>query len=323
MVSPTIKCIGHAILVAVGMTAAACSQAADVTVRCGGGGEDAFPSISMALAHLDARGPNTVTVYGACQENVSISFFNRLTLNANAGASISDASGGANSVIAITDSQTVVFSGFTINGAVVCKITSTCGFFGNTFQNSPGDGLLIASGSYALLNGDRIVNNTLGRGMVVDGGSRVDATGITLTGNGVGVGVADSGIRAQQGAVLLLTASTIANNGSNGVRITDHSTLHSTDNTVTGNVDNGVSVESGSEARFTRVGRGNVISGNGNYGVLIADLSLGNNETAGNNISGNHTTTNAGQPDVQCVGKSPAGIGMALSAGTVSATCGP
>jgi hypothetical protein len=90
---------------------------------------------------------------------------------------------------------------------------------------------------------------------------------------------------------------------------------------VTGNALNGVSIETSSEARFTTTVTGNSITGNGDYGVLIADLSLGNNETAGTSITGNHTTTNAGQPEVQCVGKSPAGVGVALAAGTVSATC--
>jgi hypothetical protein len=316
----TIQRIGRMILIVVGTVAAADSLAANVTVRCGGAGEDAFPSITAALAHLEARGPNVVTVHGACQENLSIVYFNRLTLNAAAGASISDASGGVNSVIAITDSQTVVFNGFTINGAVVCQIASTCGFSGNTFQNSPRDGIQLQSHSYALFNGDQIVNST-GRGLLIAGGSIVDATAITVTGNGLTS--ASAGIRLVQSAVLLLNASTIANNGLDGIRVTDHSSLHTTDNTVTGNFDSGIGIESGSEARFSTGVTGNVISGNGNYGVFIADLSLGNNETAGNTISGNHTRINSGQRDVQCVGKSPAAVGQALKAGTVSATCGP
>ena len=317
----TLTSIGGAILVVAVMASATAVQAANVTVHCGGSGEDAFPSISAALTHLDARGPNTVTVSGACQENISITYFNRLTVNANAGASISDASGGTKPVIAITDSQTVIVSGFTINGAVVCQTVSTCAFIGDTIQNSPGDGAAIKDSSYALFSGGTIANNPSGRGLVVAGGSHVNASGIAVKNNGTTSGSA--GIRLVQGAVLLLASSTVSGSGLHGVRLTDHSTLDSDDNTVTGNAFSGISIETGSEARFTATTTGNVISGNGDYGVLIGDLSLGNNETPGNSVSGHHTTFNIGQPDVQCVGKSPAGVGVALSAGTVSVTCGP
>jgi hypothetical protein len=68
----TIKLIGRAILALVGTMVAVDGVAASVTVRCGGGGENAFPSISAPLAHLDARGTNTVAVFGACRENLSI-----------------------------------------------------------------------------------------------------------------------------------------------------------------------------------------------------------------------------------------------------------
>jgi hypothetical protein len=311
--------MGGAILVIAGISTAMVGYAANVTVHCGGGGDDAFPSISAALAHLDARGPNTLMVYGACKENISITLFNRLTLNAAAGASISDASAGANSVIAITDSQTVIISGFTINGAVVCQTVSTCAFIGDTLQNSPGDGLQVVDSAYALLSGGTITNNPSGRGLLIASGSHVNASGITVSNNGAAN--QSSGIRLQ-GAVLLLTGSTVSGNGFHGVALSDHSTLHSIDNTVTGNAFSGVAMRTSSEARFTRATTGNLISGNGDYGVLIADLSLGNSDTAGNSMSGNHTTLNTGQPDVQCIGRFSAAVGEPLAAGTVGATCG-
>jgi len=311
-----IKRIGWAILIAAGMTAAADGQAANVRVRCGGGGEDAFPSISAALAHLDARGTNTIAVYGACQENLSITDFNQLTLNANAGASISDASGGTKNVIVITSSQTVNFNGFTIDGALLCQISSFCGFSGNTFQNARGagglgDGVFIRAASHASFSGDKIVNN--GRfGMTVTGGSFAEATGITVRGN------ASAGMFLVVGPTVLLNNPTIANNGYHGIWVRDHGTLFITDSEVTGNGGSGISLESGSEALLYATLTGNVITGNGNYGVLVADLSLVDGWTTGNTVSGN-----SGQPDVQCVGKSSAAIGLPLKAGTISATCGP
>jgi hypothetical protein len=318
-----IKRIGWAILIAAGMSAAADGQAASVTVRCGGGGEDAFPSISAALAHLDARATNTIAVYGACQENLSITDFNHLTLNANAGASISDASRATNNVILITSSQTVTLNGFTINGAVLCQVSSFCRFTGNTFQNARGgigpqggaslsDGVYIRAASHASFSGDKMVNNSR-FGMTVTGGSFAEATAITVSGNAV------AGMFLAVGPTVLLNNVTIANNGYFGIYVRDHSTLFITDSEVTGNGGTGVSLESGSEAFLSATVTGNVITGNGNYGVLIADLSLANSDgVTGNSISGN-----SAQPDVQCVGKSSAAVGLPLRAGTISATCGP
>ncbi len=303
------------ILIVIGTAVAVDSRAANVTVRCGGGGEDAFPSISAALAHLDARGTNTVAVFGACRENLSITDFNRLTLNANAGASISDASGGTNNVIVITSSQTVIFNGFTINGEVLCQVSSFCGFTGNTFRNSPADGVYVRAASHASFSGDKIVNN--GRfGLTVTGGAFVEATAITVSGN------ASAGMFLVVGPTVLLNNPTIANNGFNGIWVRDHGTVFITDGEVTGNSGNGVALESGSEALFYATATGNVITRNGNYGVLVGDLSIADSWTTGNRVSGNHTTTNSGQPDVQCVGKSSSAVGVALD-GAVSATCGP
>jgi len=81
------------------------AQAADLKVNCNGTG--ALSTINSALKLLNPIGPNTVTVSGACHENVLIQSFDRLTLTANPGASINDASGGTVDVITIEDSQRV------------------------------------------------------------------------------------------------------------------------------------------------------------------------------------------------------------------------
>jgi hypothetical protein len=316
----TIQRIGGLILMVVGMTVGAAGRAANVTVRCGSGGENAFPSISAALAHLDARGTNTIAVYGACQENLSITDFNHLTLNANAGASISDASGGTTTAIVITSSQTVSINGFTINGGVMCQISSFCGFSGNTFQNSRGgvalgDGVYIRAASHASFSGDKIVNN--GRfGMTLTGGSFAEATGITVSGNTA------AGIFLAVGPTVLLNNPTITKNGYHGIWVREHSTLFMSDGEVTGNDGSGISLDSGSEALIFATVTGNLITGNGDYGVLVADLSLADSWTTGTRVSGNHTALNSGQPDVQCIGKASAVVGVPLN-GTISATCGP
>jgi hypothetical protein len=81
-----------------------------------GGNRRALPTISSAVKRLNPEGPNTVMVSGSCQENVVIQGFDRLTLIANSGASINDASGGSAIVVDIADSQRITIQGFTING---------------------------------------------------------------------------------------------------------------------------------------------------------------------------------------------------------------
>src|SRR6266581_1570104 len=48
----------------------AAAHAANVNVVCPGGGVGAFPNINAALNTLDPHGPNTITVSGACVENI-------------------------------------------------------------------------------------------------------------------------------------------------------------------------------------------------------------------------------------------------------------
>src|ERR1700688_3781569 len=75
------------------------AQATTLNVNCNGSGEDRPHTITRALKMLDPEGPNTINVSGSCRENVLIQGFGRLTLKANPGASISDASGGAGNVV--------------------------------------------------------------------------------------------------------------------------------------------------------------------------------------------------------------------------------
>src|SRR5260370_1313489 len=84
-------------------------------VNCGSS-NTLFNSINKALATLDPSEDNTVYVNGACQENVTITSFDRLKLIAQNGTSITDASGGMTPVVSITDSLCLSFQGRTIDG---------------------------------------------------------------------------------------------------------------------------------------------------------------------------------------------------------------
>src|SRR5690242_14237999 len=106
-------------------------QAKTVNVRCGAATNSDPTSITAALALLNPNGPNTLSVFGACNENVFINGFNRLTLAGNAGASVVDASGGTAQTILVVDSTDVVFRGLVIEGGLVgiqCDSFSVCRF---------------------------------------------------------------------------------------------------------------------------------------------------------------------------------------------------
>ncbi|HYL16118.1 MAG TPA: right-handed parallel beta-helix repeat-containing protein [Terriglobales bacterium] len=289
------------------------AYAANVTVRCGhqGEGEDSFPSVSAALSHLNPSATNTITVSGACNENVVIQGFDRLTLVASPGASINDASNGADWVVFITDSHRVALQGFAVNGGgggIACFNNSLCRFAGNTIQNSMGDGLFVNS-SQAELNGDTIQNHA-GRGLVLGQGSHARAIGESIVGNGA------SGIRLVNDGFLFALGNTINNNGFYGIRLTDHSSAQMTDNTITGNAAGGVGLETSSEGHFSVSATGNVITGNAGNGVTISDLSFANFDSPGNNISGNAT-----QPDVACNPQTSAARGALANIGTGTTNC--
>jgi len=80
------------------------ARAATFYVNCGA--QEGQHGIGAALKSLqNVPGPNTINVSGACHENVVIQSFDRLTVNAVKGASVSDASSGKRDVISIFDSS--------------------------------------------------------------------------------------------------------------------------------------------------------------------------------------------------------------------------
>src|ERR1700740_147335 len=181
------------------MTFCAYAQAANLKVNCNSTG--ALSTINGALKLLDPQGPNTLTVSGNCHENVVIQSFDRLTLIANPGVSINDASGGTADVIFIDDSQRIAIQGFTVNGGFVgirCVSHSLCRFSGNTIQKAADDGVGIVR-SRAEFSGDIIQNNPNGRGLSVLQASEAYTVGVTIRGNGT---TGAAGVRVSDGSFL-------------------------------------------------------------------------------------------------------------------------
>lgn len=274
------------------------AQAANLRVNCSGGKDDAFRTITAAVAHLNQAGPNTITVTGSCVENVLISSLDNLTLQASRkGASITDASGGTLDTLAVADSNRFALNGFTINGSVNCTENSVCRLQGNTIQNSQTFYGLRASRAFVDSQNDSISNNS-GVGALVQNQSRVSFTDDTINNNGLhGVQVFLDGFVDLTGSA---STTTISNNGLNGVLATSHGTVRLTLANITGNALDGIRVLHDSVLRTGFVAPSvNNITGNGAAGVHVGDLSHAFFANDGSmNITGNH-----GGTDVVCSGQ--------------------
>lgn len=284
------------------------ARAADLKVNCSGSG--ALSTINGALKLLSPMGPNTVTVSGACNENVVIQSFDRLSLIANPGASVTDASNGNLDTILITDSQGISLTGFTINGGdtgVRCVNGSLCRLSGNTVQGVQGYGVVV-NGSRASLNGDTIQNNILRGLSVVDDGA-VDASGITVQGNGDGV------VLNTAGHVTAFGGTTIQNNQGFGVLAANGSTFRCFPCTITGNAIDGIRLLGASRAILDTFFGINVITGNGGAGVFLRDLSFASFAV------GDIVTGNAGGTDVVCAPQFSATRGAITNIGGGKTNC--
>jgi hypothetical protein len=255
------------LLVAIG-GAVQYSGAVDLGVNCNR--HDSIKRALNTLARSSPEGPNTITVFGGCKENIVIQSMDRLTLTAKNGASITDHSNGALPVVDIENSQHVTLQGFAINGGstgVSCGGASVCYLTGNTVQAAVADGVSVLAASNAFLESNVIQNNG-GRGAVADRAARMFSSNDIFQGNtaeGVAVFVSyfeasNSSILNNAGgikvgtATLRLLGSTISANGGDGTRLLAGTSAVFLFSTITGNGGNGVYLNDGSLAAFLDTG---------------------------------------------------------------------
>lgn len=284
------------------------ARAADLKVNCNGTG--VLSTVSGALKLLNSQGPNSVTVSGACHENILIQSFDRLSLIANPGASITDASNGNLDVVLIKDSQRISVTGFTINGGIVgvgCHDGSLCRFSGNTIQGAQSYGLVVNE-SRASLRGDVLQNNALRGLSVIDGGA-VDASSITVQGNGDGVVLNSAGYLVAYGG------TTIQNNQGFGVQAANNSNFRCFPCTITGNGNDGVRLQGASKAIFDTFFGINTITANQGAGVRLSDLSFAFFGP------GDIVTGNTGGTDVVCGPQFSATRGAIRNIGGATTNC--
>jgi len=253
------------------------AHAIDLNVYCG---QKRFPnSINAALKLLNPEGPNTLTVFGTCNENVLIAGFNRLTLRTTKGATINDASGGTDVTVYI-DTSTVALQGLTINGGVVgvnCYNLSVCRFDGNTVQGASVAGIQFGSQSRGAFGANTIQNNGIYGLVLIESCSAFSFGGLVIHQN------LASGIYVAESYFSSGWSDTIQQNGGDGITLDNNASLSLNNATITGNAGQGVAVLGHSSAE---IGTNNVVTGNGYDGVLLRDLSYVNFSGI-SNITGN------------------------------------
>ena len=290
------------------------ANAVTLKVRCG---EDkGLTTIGAALQLLqhdeEASKPKTIFVSGACNENVVIQGVDHLTLNAEEGASITDASAGSKSTVFIGDSHDVALNGFTINGGfdgIRCFDGSVCRFTNNTIQNSQEAGIFVLTSSYGVITGGVIQGNTKFAGIGVGNAAQALVSQATIRGN-------LNGVVVNNRSFLHFDSSSSSANSGFGLIAFNGSEVDCGSCTVSNNSVGGIAVAHSSNAVLTLdFGAQSTppynITANGNAGVDLANLSTITFEVPGN-VGGNN-----GALDLVC------GPDFATTVGLVNAGLSP
>jgi parallel beta helix pectate lyase-like protein len=172
----------------------AAAHASDVTVGCPGGSGGTYSSITAALAALPQNGPNTITVTGTCNEDVSLIDVRSLKIIAGAGGAKIVQPQDSNT-FDIVRSQNITLQGLEIAGVpgstpgfggVGVNITeaSDVHLIGCDIHNNEGGGVLGNNSSVLFLRNTNIHNNTPGDGLVVVRNSTADVAFTTIHNNG-------------------------------------------------------------------------------------------------------------------------------------------
>jgi hypothetical protein len=219
------------------------AEAASVTVGCSGAPGPAYDysSLTAALAALDPRVANLITVEGVCHNEPQpeiVGFWSLSIMAGPAGATISrdqtacggSPTGSGNRVaLPIIDSQSIVLTGLVVSGGRGVAITdgSSVNAFALTVQNSFGNGISTSNsslnlgmpGSGPFAGVPSVVQDNCGSGMSNGDGASVSLNpGTTVQDNG-GSGLNLSGSASFNGGTNPATPILIQNNQQQGVAV--------------------------------------------------------------------------------------------------------
>jgi parallel beta helix pectate lyase-like protein len=301
--------------------------AANVTVDCTGANGKAFSSITAALATLSLTGPNTITVGGTCTENVVVSQFDRLTIQAASGhvATIVNAANPPGITLLVAGSHNITLDNLVVEGGspdVYITSSSSAVLMQNcTVQNSVADGMDVDMESELVMQNSSFTNN-LGDGIFVANESQMTmgtypTQRILITGNGFSNG---------------------SGNGSAGLQIDGSQVqLNFGVLTVSGNSGPGIAMDGGRLQFYGGAADAPGLIENNNIGISMNDaasatlfsaFNIANNGSTGISINGGSSITFYSGIDAQ--GKNAvtniAGhslVGMALNQSSAAQMYGP
>jgi len=295
-------------------------RAAFATVDCTGTPPPGtFPSVSSALATLDEKGPNAITVNGTCTGAVSIQYRDQLTIAGTPGARLQTPSG---TVLLVSRSRGFVLRDIAVSGgnrAVWVQTGSDATLEGVVLENS-GTGLTVDDDSMATAGGPvpvravTIRNN--GFGVLLD-----DAN-LLLNGNVTIENSTNNGIDAERARVAVIGSATAPNiirtSGNNGIFAHGGTNLDLRGtNAISDNVSNGilafenvsVDVISSTSSQTT------TIDGNGRGGVALIFNSAGRLTNA--IVNGNGSASDPLSSGVTSSQNSSVTIGLTTITGTI------
>lgn len=281
----------------------------------------AFTSVSAALATLDEKGPNAITVNGTCAGAVSIQYRDRLTIAGTPGARLQTTSG---TVLFVSRSRGFVLRDIAVSG-------------GNR-------AVWVQTGSDATLEG--VVLENSGIGLIVDDealatvGGMVPARAVTIRNNGIGVllddarlllngnvtieNSASNGVDAERARIAIIGSATAPNiiqtSGNNGIFAHGGTDLDLRGtNSISDNVANGILAfqNTSVDVISSTISQTTTIDGNGRGGVALIFNSSGRLTNA--IVTGNGNASDPLSSGVTSSQNSSVTIGFS----TISGTIGP
>ncbi len=213
------------------------------------------PSDSLQTAINLAPPGSTVSVSGACSENVLIrNEKQRITIDGG-GTAIINAPSGASPAVNIRG-KGILLQNFTITGGsngVSVNRGSNAVLNNNVFQNSTGDGVIVDELAFAVLT-NNIIQNNPGAGVFIsesstarigfNADSETVASPNTIQSNGLGIVVIN-------GASARIVGNNINNNSGDGVQVLRDAHADIASNTISGNGGDGIEV---GENSFVQLG---------------------------------------------------------------------
>ena len=228
-----------------------------------------YSSISGALSALSFIGPNTINVSGTCAENLNLTGYQNLTIQATSLGAATIIPGNPNAAaFSLTSSRLIAFRRLILKRGVRIGRDSEATLDNCTVEDSTGVGVSVGPQAIVTVSGSTIQNNS-GAGLRANSNSSVILGGNNLSQAVLITGNSGGGISGDGSAIDLNGNVTVENNNGNGLTVTGgrlNLNANNADNIVRNNTGSGVFLTGSDSAAF--FGQ-NIIQNNPGIGVVV------------------------------------------------------